>query len=190
MIPIPSDAVVQRRFARRFAQNVFFLYHPMMMNNFSRQLQKLIKEDQDNIKGFYGGKISQEMLMDRSNNISAVFLGLINKFGFPYKNTDISEEDYKSGIALALHLSLPQLKNVYSGYIEKSLNEQVLPEHKIVFIDKIRILSGQPQLYGSQFRKIIKNKIEFLPIEDIENVDQRRREMGIPPLSEYIKQIS
>lgn len=159
------------------------------MNNFSEQLRRLIKEDQDNIKDFYDGKISQEILLKSSNIISVAFLELISKFGFPYKNADISEEDYRSGIALALHLDLPQLKNVYSGYIEKSSKEQVLPEHKIVFVDKIRILSGQPQLYGSQFRKLAKNKIEFLPIEDIENVDQRRRELGVPPLSEYIKQI-
>lgn len=55
-------------------------------------------------------------------------------------------------------------------------------------IDRIRILEGKPQVYGTQYR-IVNGELEFLPIEDEANVDKRRKEMGLPPLSEYMKQI-
>jgi hypothetical protein len=44
----------------------------------------------------------------------------------------------------------------------------------------------QPQRYGTQGRCIGPGKWEPFPIEDPENVDTRRAEVGLPPLAEYI----
>ena len=52
--------------------------------------------------------------------------------------------------------------------------------------DRIRINNGQPQLYGTQF---FKKEGKFIPreIEDQENVDQRRKEMGLNTFAEGVK---
>jgi len=44
----------------------------------------------------------------------------------------------------------------------------------------------QPQRYGTQGRCIAPGKWEPFPIEDADNVDTRRAEVGLAPLAEYI----
>ncbi len=54
--------------------------------------------------------------------------------------------------------------------------------------DRVRVGAGQKQVYGTQFRTV-DGKLEPQPIEDEANVDKRRKEVGLPSLAEYRKQI-
>jgi hypothetical protein len=54
--------------------------------------------------------------------------------------------------------------------------------------DRVLVAEGKKQLYGTQF-KDINGKLEASPIEDEENVDKRRKEVGLPTMAEYRKQI-
>lgn len=59
-----------------------------------------------------------------------------------------------------------------------------LGSHLALLEDRVRIADGKPQLYGSQLSG---NPLRFAPIEDEANVDQRRKEVGLEPLSAYAK---
>jgi hypothetical protein len=48
-------------------------------------------------------------------------------------------------------------------------------------LDRIRMYRGQPQVYGTQFMND-----KLVQIEDPQNVDQRRKAVGLGPLSEYV----
>ncbi len=148
------------------------------------EILKLLNEDQKVIILYTTGNISLDEWKEKSDSISKEFLSIINSHGFPYRNNN-SEDIYKGAITLSLHLDLSELNHVYSKYIEKATNEQIHPDHKIIFIDKIRILSGLPQIYGSQYRKNSYGKIELLPVENINEVDTKRKEIGAKTLSEY-----
>ncbi len=50
------------------------------------------------------------------------------------------------------------------------------------------MLDGSEQRYGTQV-KIVKGKVTFHPISDVKNVDKRRKEVGLPPLAEFKKQM-
>jgi hypothetical protein len=50
--------------------------------------------------------------------------------------------------------------------------------------DRVRVGLGQMQLYGSQIRPT--EPATVFPIEDEENVDVRRRAIGLQPLAEYL----
>lgn len=54
--------------------------------------------------------------------------------------------------------------------------------------DRVLMRDGKPQIYGSQ---LIQNretgKLELYAIENEAEVDQRRAEVGLPPLAEYMK---
>jgi hypothetical protein len=52
--------------------------------------------------------------------------------------------------------------------------------------DRVRVNHGKEQIYGTQFIKVDGKHIPQ-PIEDEENVDKRRAEVGLEPLSEYAK---
>ena len=56
-------------------------------------------------------------------------------------------------------------------------------------VDRIRVSSGQKQLYGSQIKNDANGKpAGFWAIEDEINVNKRRAEVGLPPLETYAHQ--
>ena len=53
---------------------------------------------------------------------------------------------------------------------------------------RVAIRRGKKQIYGSQLRRNDKTgKYYVLPLESPEDVDQRRSEMNLSPISEYVK---
>ena len=53
--------------------------------------------------------------------------------------------------------------------------------------DRVRMLDGEKQLYGSQLLRGEDGKPALWPIEDEEHVDERRAQVGLEPLSDYLK---
>jgi hypothetical protein len=54
--------------------------------------------------------------------------------------------------------------------------------------DRVRVGDKQKQVYGTQFRTVDR-KLVPEPIEDEANVDKRRKEVGLAPLAEYLRQV-
>jgi len=53
-------------------------------------------------------------------------------------------------------------------------------------VDRVRVAEKKPQVYGTQLDQV-DGALKPKPIEDEEHVDERRKEVGLPPLSEYLK---
>ena len=53
--------------------------------------------------------------------------------------------------------------------------------------DRILVNEDKLQIYGMQFRYDSERNLEPFPIKDPEYVDQGRREIGLPPLKDYLK---
>ena len=51
--------------------------------------------------------------------------------------------------------------------------------------DRVLVGQGQPQIYGTQFYTNVQGELVPRPIEDSENVDKRRAEVGLNTLAEY-----
>lgn len=57
--------------------------------------------------------------------------------------------------------------------------------------DRVRVNEGRPQLYGTQFFSDKKeDEMKPRPIEDIENLDKRRKEAGLESFGEYAKRFT
>jgi len=57
-----------------------------------------------------------------------------------------------------------------------------------LLLDRVRVGEGKPQVYGTQAKRFEEwegQEPALAPIEDEANVDKRRAEVGLPPLSEY-----
>jgi hypothetical protein len=52
--------------------------------------------------------------------------------------------------------------------------------------DRIAILEGKPQRYGTQFMTV-DGKNKFFPIEDLKNVNKRRKKLELSPIEQYAK---
>jgi hypothetical protein len=54
--------------------------------------------------------------------------------------------------------------------------------------DRIALREGRKQIYGSQIGTHPETKTQYvLPLEDPDNVDKRRAEVGLEPLADYVK---
>jgi len=59
--------------------------------------------------------------------------------------------------------------------------------HDIAYLeDRVRVNSGQPQLYGTQFQQV-EGRFVSREIEDQDQVNKRRKEMGLVTLEENIE---
>ena len=65
-------------------------------------------------------------------------------------------------------------------------SEEVRLQDIALLTDRIRVNKGEPQVYGTQFRQIDGKHVPKT-IEDIENVNKRRKEMGLDTLEENIQ---
>ncbi|MFY9223334.1 MAG: DUF6624 domain-containing protein [Blastocatellia bacterium] len=53
--------------------------------------------------------------------------------------------------------------------------------------DRLQLMIGKKQLYGSQLSTSSEGEAGLMPLEDPENVDKLRKEVGLEPLAQYIK---
>jgi Family of unknown function (DUF6624) len=61
--------------------------------------------------------------------------------------------------------------------------------HVAMLEDRIRCHEGKAQRYGTQVDWDADGRLSPLPIDDEPNVDERRREVGLPPLGEDIRRL-
>jgi len=61
------------------------------------------------------------------------------------------------------------------------------PDSLALLEDRVAMRSGKKQIYGSQINVDKAGVARIFPIEDPENVDQRRASMGLSPLADYVK---
>lgn len=59
-----------------------------------------------------------------------------------------------------------------------------------LLFDRVAYYDGRPQRYGSQGSCSAPHSWSAFPIEDAARIDQRRSEMGLPPMAEYVTEIS
>lgn len=62
------------------------------------------------------------------------------------------------------------------------------PGSLALLIDRIEIREGRKQIYGSQIGTYPNTNIQYvLPLMDPDNVDKRRKEVGLGSMSDYVK---
>lgn len=88
----------------------------------------------------------------------------------------IQHSDYKTQTAY-----LPVLREAVKKHNAKA-------NHLALLEDRIALSQGKKQIYGSQVGQDNKTGEYYIfPIEDPENIDKRRAEVGLEPISEYLK---
>ncbi len=71
----------------------------------------------------------------------------------------------------------------------KKEKDSVNPKNIAYLEDRVRVNTGRPQLYGTQFFTDEYAVFKAQAIEDPENLDRRREEVGLNSFAEYEKQI-
>jgi hypothetical protein len=88
----------------------------------------------------------------------------------------IQHSDYKTQAAY-----IPVLREAVKNHNAKA-------SHLALLEDRVALSQGKRQIYGSQVGQDNKTGEYYIfPIEDPDNVDKRRSEVGLEPISEYLK---
>jgi hypothetical protein len=72
---------------------------------------------------------------------------------------------------------------------EAAVMGQVSEAELAMLEDRIRVLEGRPQRYGTQYDWDERGEMSPLPIEDPEGVDERRLSVGLPRLAENTQRV-
>lgn len=113
---------------------------------------------------------------------------IFKEYGFPTRK--LVGKDAMQGIFLMIQHSngdtewqKSQLVNIENAVKKGDMNGQSYA----YLYDRIKINSGEKQLYGTQFANVdsINKTVELAETEDLENLDKRRMEIGMMPIQMY-----
>jgi len=112
---------------------------------------------------------------------------IIKKHGYPGKSL-VGNEHSSTAFLVIQHSDLATQEK-YLPMLKEAAEAGELPYSSLaLLIDRVRMRHKIPQLYGTQlYRNPETGNVEFYEILDESCVDQRRKEVGLPPLKEYAK---
>lgn len=113
----------------------------------------------------------------------------IERFGWPGKSL-VGEQAAHAAWLLVQHADAdPDFQEKCLERMKAAEPGEVAPADIAYLTDRVLIARGRPQVYGTQCEEVAGS---FQPRECIEpeRLDQRRKEMGLTPMSEYLRQMS
>lgn len=151
-------------------------------NNIQNILTEVHSLDQDMRQNGSAGNPN----IDRENLVRVV--SLIEKCGMPTLNE--VDQQQMSAIWLVFQHADNYHRKKYLPQLKKSAQNGDLRKSQIALMeDRILMMDGKPQIYGSQISQDRKNGgWKIYDLQNPETVDKRRAEIGMQPLSEYVKQ--
>lgn len=158
-----------------------------MTKDIIKELVLMLGNDQEDLKRFRTGTSTLEQ-MRTSVKGRTVRLKEILTDTFPnIENAGV--QAYTAALVMALHSGDRDLMMSYLNEHEQQPKNAVNQSDRAVLIDKILILEGKSQRYGTQF-VMKKERLEIHPLEDAEQVNERRASLGLNSLEDYVQGIS
>ncbi len=130
-------------------------------------------------------KVDRKMYSLDSAN-TAILKRIIDQYGWPGRDL-VGREGTEAAFLILQHSPDTLFQRECVPFIKKAYYAgEVTASDFSVFIDRVLVREGKPQLYGTQ-ANIVDGRIILDAIADSANVDTRRAKLGLPSLAEYIK---
>jgi len=114
---------------------------------------------------------------------------IINKIGWPTISKISPEADHNAWL-IVQHSSDLKFQKYCLSLIEEAVKTRDTKLSNYAYLkDRILLHEGKKQLFGTQCKRDKDGKLILCPIEDIENVNQRRKEYEVRPydVNEYLE---
>jgi hypothetical protein len=109
---------------------------------------------------------------------------IIAQHGWPGK-TLVGRDGTNAAWLIAQHSDLDrEFQRRCLRLMEAATDGEVENQHIAYLTDRVLVGEKKPQRYGTQLGM----NFEPQPIEDVQNVDKRRAEAGLPPLAQYVRE--
>ncbi len=116
---------------------------------------------------------------------AAVLDAIIAEHGWPGEPVAGTDGAEAAWLIVQHAIGLPDFQRRGLALLIEAARRGEVPAWQPAWLDdRIRSFEGRPQLYGTQFDWDEQGMMSPLPIEQPENVDQRRASIGLPPLAE------
>jgi uncharacterized protein DUF6624 len=126
-------------------------------------------------------EIREMMRVDEAN--TAWLTELTARRGWPGR-TLVGKDGAHAAWLLAQHAA-PESQRAFFGLLRAAVAAGEASPRDLAYLeDRVRMHDGQPQLYGTQFRRD-ELGLRAWTIEDPEHLDERRAAVGLPPFAEY-----
>lgn len=111
---------------------------------------------------------------------------ILDIYGWP--SPDVVGRQGSSAIFLVIqHSELPIQEKYLPLMREAVKNKKAQGSSLALLEDRVALRQGKRQMYGSQVTRDEETGIYYvLPLDDADNVDKRRAEVGLPPLADYV----
>jgi len=156
------------------------------------EADQLFRQDMEHVQQKFGGdsKEMKQLMRSMKTADSLNFIkvsAILEKFGWPGSD-DIGLSANTTVFMVIQHANLDQQER-YLPLMRKAVKEgKALSSQLALLEDRVALLHHQKQRYGSQVAWDMKrNSYSLLPLEDPQHVDERRREVGLRPLKDYLK---
>jgi hypothetical protein len=105
--------------------------------------------------------------------------------------SEVGEDAQEAAWLIAQHaISLPPLQRRCRDLLLDAADRGEAPGWQAAMLtDRIRVLEGRPQVYGTQFDWDDGGEMSPVPIEDPAGVDQRRSKVGLESLAEKTQRL-
>jgi hypothetical protein len=111
---------------------------------------------------------------------------IVQQMGWPTRAKVGAEASHRAWL-LVQHADHDRQFQEYCLALMKAQGSNEVSAADIAYLeDRVRVKSGQPQLYATQFYVDAAGAFGPGPIEDRDNVDERRKAVGLVSLAEYM----
>lgn len=129
--------------------------------------------------------IAQMQAIDTAN--TERMRAIVRQYGWPSPEL-VGRDGAEAAFLLVQHAEFDFQKEMLP-LVEKAYRSGGLSgQSYALLLDRVLVREGKPQVYGTQAKRFEEWKGQepaLEPIEDEANVDKRRAEVGLPPISEY-----
>ncbi len=161
------------------------------------ELDSIYTEDQryrlqiDEIEKKYGWE-SNEMkahwkIINEKDSINLIKITkLLDRYG--WLGTDVIGEQGNSTLFLVIQHSDITTQEKYLPMMREAVKNGKAKGSALALLeDRVALRKGKKQIYGSQIGRDNETKLYYVsPLEDPDNVDKRRAEVGLQPLADYV----
>lgn len=154
--------------------------YPKEIQALREKLRAMVKEDQDARLAFDNRRTEAA---DKKNR--PVILEIYGKYGWVTKS--LAGKDAAHDFWLLVQHQTPEVQQKFLPSLEKAAKsgDASMTDYAYLY-DRVQFGQGKPQHWGTQ-AKCENGKPVLAPVDDLAGLDARRKELSLPPVSEYLK---
>jgi hypothetical protein len=134
----------------------------------------------------YADQRKLQIAIDRRNQ--GELDGIVRRYGWPGL-TLVGVDGADGAFDIVQHADLPYQQKYLPMIREAVAKRQAVAGNLALLEDRVRVREGHMQLYGTQTHNGPHNTLIVDPIEDPQQVDARRAQMGLGTLADYMKSL-